>query len=353
MNFLKSIDFLLENACINIRYMLHRDIMKTPIDTHEMKNMQAAVLESPVVKKVLSAQHFDGWLGHELHGGDGMDSLMSVLLRSGVEANSDPVQRAVNALVTPEIANRYKNHFAAGDALDADGRGGNKSITACILATTGFSEGRPPLSDEITLSFEHLRGALEHKHIDDFTKQGSKFKYYKPSVKFPGANHIGILANTHSWQTEENLKTAKTAMTHCYLLMKDVEGYIMFRKPKEFGGSFMGPFNYGWQSLNPIEMKDLQRMVNNTKNRFQFGFYLRDLSGHPKWAIQTTQPYEFLAEMLEDDALMDIMTDKALTGFKYLWGIEPNWRNKTSVKCDLVYRVLNICLSVLEDNINV
>ena len=165
MAFAKSIYFLLESACVNIRYLLHRDILKTPIDTPEIKNMQAVILHSPVVKKVLSSQHPDGWLGHELHGGDRMDSLMSVLLRSGVEANNDPVLKAVNALVAPEIGNQHKNHFAAGDALDADGRGGNKSITAWILATTGFSEDRQPLFDEITLSFEHLRGALG-QHIN-------------------------------------------------------------------------------------------------------------------------------------------------------------------------------------------
>jgi hypothetical protein len=352
MNLSKSIDCLFENACVNIRYLLHRDILKTPIDSPEMKNMQADILQSPVVKKVLSLQHPDGWLGNELHGGNGMDSLMSVLLRSGVEENSDPVLKAVNALITPAIANQHKNHFAAGDALDADGRGGNKSITAWILATAGFPEDSSPLSDEITLSLKHLSGALEHRDIKDFTKQGSKFKYYKPSVKFPGANHIGILANTHIWQTDENLITVKKAMTHCYLLMKNVADYIMFRKPKEFGKSYMGPFNYGWQSLNPIEMQDFQKMVNNAKNRFQFGFYIRDLSGHPMWAIQTTQPYEFLADMLEKDTLMDLMTGKALTGFKYLWGIEPNWRSKTSVKCDLIYRILNTCWRVLEGNKN-
>ena len=347
MNFSKTIDFLFENACVNIRYLIKRDILKISINTPEMKDMQTEIMQSPVVQKCLAKQHPDGWLGHELHGSDGMDTLMSVLLRSGVEVKSNPVQKAINALTEPDIANQHKNHFAAGNALDADGRGGNKAIIAWILSTTNFPEDKQPLSDEIKLSFDHLCGALAYKNIDDFTKQGSKFKYYKPSVKFPGANHIGILANTLSWQSDENLVTAKAAMKNSYSIMKDIDGYIMFRKPKEFGGSYMGPFNYGWQSLSPIEISDLQRMVHNTKNRFQFGFYIRDLSGHPKWAIQTTQPYEFLAEMLENDTLMDIMTDKALTGFRYLWGIEPNWRNKTAVKCDLIYRVINTCWPIL------
>ena len=47
------------------------------------------------------------------------------------------------------------------------------------------------------------------------------------------------------------------------------------------------------------------------------------------------------------------MTDKALTGFRCLWVIEPNWRNKTSIKCDLTYRILNACWRVLEENYNV
>lgn len=82
-------------------------------------------------------------------------------------------------------------------------------------------------------------------------------------AKFPGANHIGVLANTIGWKTDENLQKAKDAMTHCYSLIKDVEGYIMFRKPKEYGGSFMRPFNYGWQSLNPVDMAGLQWMIDN------------------------------------------------------------------------------------------
>jgi len=169
---------------------------------------------------------------------------MGVLLRAGVEVDDPCIQNAVKTLVTPEIAGQHKNHFTAGDALDAD-------------------------------------------------------------------------------------------------------GCIMFRKPKEFGGSYMGPFNYGWHSLNPIESQDLQRMVNDPKNRFRFGFYIKDLAGHPIWALQTLQPYEFFAEMLEKNTLMDNMTDKSLTGFKYLWGIEPNWRNKVSIKCDLTYRILNTCWRVL------
>lgn len=121
--FEKTIDFLLGNACVSIQYLVHRDMMKVPINDPLMKKMQAEVMQQPAVQKRLESQHPDGWLGHELHGGDGMDSLIGVLLGLGVEPDSLYIKKAINALTTLEIAQQHKNHFAAGEALDADGRG--------------------------------------------------------------------------------------------------------------------------------------------------------------------------------------------------------------------------------------
>lgn len=154
--FEKAIGFLLDNACINIRYMIHRDILKVPANDRLMEKMQAEVLQQPTVRNRLKKQHPDGWLGHELHGSDGMDSHIDALLRLSVEPESPYIQKAINALLAPEIAQQHKNYFAAGDALDADGRGGNRSITALILSTVRFPQDKQPLADEIQLSFNHL-----------------------------------------------------------------------------------------------------------------------------------------------------------------------------------------------------
>jgi hypothetical protein len=275
-----------------------------------------------------------------------MDGVTDILLRCGVEADSPYIKKAMKALLAPDVAGQYKPWMAAGDALDFDGRGGNKTMTAWILSMTRMPEDTPILADEINLSFSHLSGALEHKCINDFSKKGTKFRYYKPFVKFPGENHICILANTSSWMTTENMQIAKTAMTHCYVLMKDA-GYIMFRKPKEFGSSYVGPFNFHWNTLDSIDMNDFQMLVNN-QNHFTFGFWLRDLIRHPKWALQTIQPYEFLSVLLEEDILMDFIPDNTKKGFRHLLGIEPYWGNTTAVKCDLSFAVLKACWSKLK-----
>jgi hypothetical protein len=314
-----------------------------------MQDMQAEILLQKTVQKHLAAQHPDGWLGHELHGGDGMDGHIGALLGLGVEADNLHIQKALKALLTPEIATQHKNWFRGGEALDVDGRGGNRAVMAGILAAARIPEGTPPLSDEIQLAFCHLSGSLQHQSVDDFSVAGTKQRYYKPHAKFPGGNHIGLLANTRSWQTAENLQTAKAAMFHCYLLMKNVEGGITFRKPKEYGGGFVGPFNFNWRALSPIDMSDLHRIIDSSY-RFSFGFWLRGITGLPKWALQTTQPYELLSKMLESDTLMDNMTGDALKGFRHISGIEPHWKNETAVKCDLTFAVRKACRPVLTEN---
>lgn len=122
-----SIDFLLENACASIRYLVQRDILGTPTDNPVMTALQEEILKQSNVQKILASQHEDGWLGHELHGNDGMDGLIGGLLNIGVEKEHPAVQKAVHALITPEIATQHKDWFRGGDALDADGRGGNRA----------------------------------------------------------------------------------------------------------------------------------------------------------------------------------------------------------------------------------
>jgi hypothetical protein len=124
--------------------------------------------------------------------------------------------------------------------------------------------------------------------------------------------------------------------------MKDLNEYITFKKPIEFGGSFIGPFNFNWQALNPIELSRLQWIIENP-NRYMFGFYLRTLNRVPLWGVQTTQPYELLADLLEKGTIFELMNAKTLDGFRKLWGIEPSWKNETNIKCDLFYIILKIC----------
>lgn len=346
-DFKKQIDYLLENACASIRYLVYRDILNTPIDEPFMKELQTEVLQQSNTQKHIEAQHTDGWFGHELHGVDGMDCHIGELLNMGVEPDNPHIQNGITALTTPQIASCHKNWFRGGEALDAEGRGGNRAIIAGILSSVKAPEDMPVLCDEIRLSFEHLKAVLQYHSVDDFTIRGKNERYYKPKVKFPGANHIGLLAGTQSWRTGENMQIAKSAVRHAYELMKDFDEHITFRKPSEFGGGFVGPFNYNWQALKPTDEEQLRHIIENPYH-FQFGFWLGAVSGVPDWVRQSTVTYELLADKLDKDTMFDILPDKTLKAFRQIMGKEPNWRKKTAAKCDVTFAVLRACMPILK-----
>ena len=338
-NFQKQIDFLLKHACPSIKYLVYRDMLDTPVDEPFMMALQNEILAQSNTQKHLSAQHPDGWFGHELHGIDGMDCRIGGLLNLGVEANHPAIQKAITALLTPEIASRHKNWFRGGEALDAEGRGGNRAIVANILAMAKASEDIPVYEEELALAFEHLSAALTYDSIDDFSIKGKNERYYKPQAKFPGANHIGILAATKGWRTDDNMKIAKEAVKHAYEMMKDVDEYITFKKPSEFGGGFVGPFNYNWQALKPMNEEQIIGIINSPYN-FQFAFWLGTITGVPDWVQQHNDTYEALADMLDRNAVINQIPTSALSAFKKVSGKEPNYRKKHAAECDVTYAVL-------------
>ena len=286
-----EIDFLLEYGCPSIKYLVQRDFLNFDRNSADMRSLQADILNQPNIKKLLSFQADDGWLGTELHGNTGTDSLLTALLNSGVEPDNQSIQRAAATLLDPQVATQHKCYFHGGDALDLDGRGGNRAVVAKILAQVGFPEDTQILNEEISLAWKHLSVSTAYNSVDDFTIKSKNKRYYKPHALFPGANHIELLSLTNSWQTAENLETAKTSVTHCYNLMRDFSEYITFKKPSVYGGGFVGPFNYDWQSLTPLTTAEILAIVNNEYS-YRFAFWIRNITNTSKWAIQSTGSYE-------------------------------------------------------------
>ena len=345
-NFQKHIDFLLENACPSIRYLVHRDMLKTPKDEPVMKDLQSEILQQPNVQKRLAAQHPDGWFAKGIHGCDDMDGHIGGLLHLGFEPDSTYIQKAITALTTPEIASQHKNWFIGGAALDAEGRGGDHAIIAQILSWVGYSEDYPIMAEQIALAQEHLFSVFDYTSPDDFSVRMKNYRCYKPNARFPGANHISLLNATQGWRTGNNFETAKAAVKHCYELMKDFDEHITYRKPKEFGSGVIGPFNYNWQALKPIDKKGFRAILESSYN-CQFGFWLGAVTGTPDWIRQSTQTYELLAQLLDEDSFMDMIPDTTLKGFRHIQGREPNWKKKASVKCDVTFAMLNACWNVI------
>lgn len=340
-----EIDFLLENACDSIRYLVRRDLLGTSVDEPEMVSLQEKISGQANVKKILAAQNEDGWLGHELHGIDGMDCLLGGLLNAGLEKTHPAVQKAVHALLTSEIASQHKNWFRGGDALDAGGRGGNKAVTAQILSWVHYPEDYPLIKEQIEISFDYLSAVPGYDSIDDFSVRGKSKRYYKPNARFPGSNHIAMLAATESWRTGENMEIARKAAKHGYELMRDVNESITFKKPPKFGGGFVGPFNYNWQALTPVTKEKLQSIINSSYP-FGFAFWLGSVTKVPDFMLQSTGTYEVLAELLRKGSIENLLPEKTYRAFRQVMGREPSLRKKNAKKCDLTYAILRACYGV-------
>lgn len=348
MKFQKHIDYLLDNACTSIKFLVHRDFLQTPLTEPFMQKMRAEILEQENIKKHLSCQHPDGWFGDELHGGEyGMERSIGTLLNAGIEKEHPAIQKGIHALIIPEIASQHKNRFHGGEALDAEGRGGNNAIVAAILSWVGYDETYPVLAEQIALSWEHVDAVLQYSSVDDFTKKGKNERYYKPNARFPGANHIGLLNATQSWRSEERMEIAKASMIHAYELMRDFDEFITFKKPKEFGGSFVGPFNYNWQALKPTNEEQLYQIINDPYN-FKFAFWLGAVTGVPDWVRQSDETYFVLADFLEKEDKLDVIPDRVFSAFRRVSGKEPNYRKRSAAKCDLTYALLRAIWNVVE-----
>lgn len=123
----RTIDFLLHNACAGIRYRLRRELLGEPADSAAMTALQEEVQAQPNVQRLLARRHADGWLGKELHGGEGLDGSVDALLRAGVERTSPILQNVIPAVLHPSPDPAYRTTFRGGAALDDSGLGGDRS----------------------------------------------------------------------------------------------------------------------------------------------------------------------------------------------------------------------------------
>jgi len=333
----KIIDYLLQNGGESIQYRTRREILGEPPDTKELKQLQQKILLKPRVRKILAAQQEDGWMGSTLHGSppDGFDSNVWFLLNFGVERDHPSLQKAVNALLRPSGTAPYKTTFPGGPALDADGRGGDRSVFALTLASLAC-ESNEVVASEVDLSLDHFRVAAAHSSLDDFStcaRPGGR-RYYKPGARFPGANHMQLLASTRGWRTSANVAMVRDSFGHCMNLMKLDPQMIWFRHKTHF----IGPFNFNW-SMFPFSFERLEG------DSYAFVWWLRALHrlatiGFVQAIPELAREYETLKTMLEDGQIYSRQTEMSLRRFKSIWSIEDAWRQKQQVKSDLFFAAL-------------
>ena len=328
------LEFLLENGGCSIKYRIRRDILHEDKTSDNMKALQNEILCRPKIRKILAAQHDDGWIGEELHGGyvKGLDSSVWYLLISGVERDSAPMKKVVHALLA-EKKNElpYKTTFPGGDAMDADGRGGNKAVRAGVLADLG-EENNQYVQSELNTAISYLKDALLYNTIDDFSVTNKRgIRYYKKNAHFPGSNHLNLLSAAQSWRSAENMELVKTSLSHCMKIMKNHDHNIMFKS----GTHFVGPFNFNWNFAD-FHIKDINQDL------YAFVWWLRNLYRLSRLGVVREIPefrkaYDYLYHLVISKDILNKQSDKSLKRFKDILSIEDNWRNENSIFCDVFF----------------
>ena len=336
----RLIEFLLENAGVSIKYRVKKEILNVSVESDEMQKLQAEILNLPRVKKAFAAQKEDGFIGNVIHGVyfDGFDSTVNLLKRYGVEITNPYLQRAKESLLNWK--NYERDHFyKAGNAMDEHGRGGFRAILADILVELGAEESAPQIQEQISYALNAFRGAMNYTCVDDFSKKatmkGVPCRYYIKGSTFPASNHISILEKTFSWRTTENLTIVEKSYWHCKEIMKDYNDGIIYVNC----GHFVGPFNYNWNNVHhDISMQDFEACPIN------FAWFMRELSAvsNKKAIFNDDNPYfvESLEKMIESENIEETVTDEQLRLFKKYAAIEPSWRKKESIACDLYFPIL-------------
>lgn len=336
---MKILDYLLENGGCSIKYRVRREILQEDMTSMEMQSLQNAILNKHKVKKILAAQHEDGWIGNELHGGvgQGFDSSISYLLSNGVEKDYPPMVRAAQSLLETQGEKPYRTTFHGGDALDLGGRGGNAAVRAGILADLG-EEYNSIVQQELDISLSYLKASLSYTSINDFSVLNSKgIRYYTKDAQFPGSNHINLLSATQSWRNAENIELVRTALLHCLKIMRDNEHNIMFKS----GSHFVGPFNFKWSFVD-FEIAELER------DSYAFVWWLRILYKLSKIGLikdmpEFKKPYDYLYELVINQTILNKQSEQSLKRFKDILSIEDSWRQEISMQCDITF----YCILVL------
>lgn len=342
----KQVDFLLENASPNIQYRVKKEILKEACDSIEMLELQEKILTLPKVKKAFACQQENGFFGSVLHGAyfDGFDSTVNLLKRNGVEITNPCMVKARVALTNWQ--NYERDHFyKAGNAMD--GRGGFRAIWAEQLVELGADESLPQIQEQISNALNAFLGALQYSTPDDFSKKatfrGQRCRYYIKGATFPAANHISILEKTLSWRSPENLEMVRKSYWHCKEIMKDYhDGFIYINC-----GHFVGPFNYNWNAS-----KERISICSFDDYPIDFAWFMRGLStasiSYPIFDDGNPCLAESLADMITDENLIDNIGEEQLRHFKNYSSLEPSWRKKKSVACDIYFPLLLALCKLLQ-----
>jgi hypothetical protein len=267
----------------------------------------------------------------------GFDCGAQILVERGLEPQHPYLSQAKDALI--RRGDNYEDvppGYSVLYAVDRAGRGGLRTMRAWLLALLG-AEQEAIVAEEMASSLSHFRGLLQLENWDEISTPytGNNQSYagcriYKPQARFPGGWHLPLLAATKQWRNEKNLALLADAFNHAV----DLFPIPLFLLKK--GTHYVGPGNLHWQCLH-------WDGIHQISERLEFLFWLGliaqlgQVSVVPKVPLFQKQTQQ-LYELIEDEQW--IANFKPKYPFKYIFGLEEDWRRKQRRENDIYFRFL-------------
>jgi len=357
----KSIDFLLENANVVIRYRLHKEILQDLSKAEEEKLLDQ-IYQTPHFKLVQSYVKLNGYIGSGCHSwsnwhglilhrtpiedGEVAARLLSyyaipnnhAIIKNFVAAmRNEDVLRTEFSYIPPEIP-RFENRFVglnSGNSLMA--------ILYTMQAMLGYGDDTDQVRHFQETSLKGFKRVLEISSLDEITKYNActKKKYNYPYIEsdeyYPDSYTLEMLAYTQDWRTPENVNMLADSLNHINAIMKPDNQMSIKIKGKYIGPCFplirpLYPFRADRvdnilyrRYLTEIAMLGVGEKVNiinesiaNIKEALDKDGILRTNFDLPKYRRNLAQNIEY------PTAYVDVK-------------LEPDYKRKYALECDLTF----------------
>ena len=146
--------WLLENACVPIRYRVLTELLDRPKDDPEVQKVRAEMLEYPPALKLQRTQRKDGTWGGRVHAGDArkfeasLENALSLLFEMGWGRDTKPVKQGAVALRSFLTAKKDLKFFEFAKLVKADEKRERyyrwflRTLSLGLLVRGGYSDDR-------------------------------------------------------------------------------------------------------------------------------------------------------------------------------------------------------------------
>ena len=338
----KMIDFLLKNANPSIKCRVKSEILHN-FTLHETEQYQEQIIHESMIQRIIACQKENGWIGPGLHGDrETQEGGTKYLAEKGVAKDTPVLKRAMEAFATIPLDDvHYTSKSRVLDPFKYP-TVGNELIRDACIARAGY-EDIIDITPLIQLSLDSFKRVLEVDSILDVSRtiktSGNRNRVFNDYEKWPCRYHLDILAHTHSWKTEENLKMLSASVAK---MMRTDRAELIDLRADVWIEHILGACE-----CFPSQGFSLKRIEHKTGKRYFHMEYIEWLArcGVVPYIPALDSIVNEIINTVDDTGICHIYPQEFM--FR-AWGpyaglqLEVDWKSKIRKACDVTFRALLI-----------